>query len=241
MTEATLSAAARPSTPIAAPVFTRAGLPWYFALTFGWTWLCWGLVALSTRDVVSLPIPEDLLMVTGGLGPLVAAIIVVAAGSGTAGLRALFGQLLRWRVRPVWYAIAVFGWAAIDGILVLLNALAGGAIPLAPPLESWLSLPAIFLVTALLRGGIDEEVGWRGFALPALQARYGALISSLVLGLIWACWHIPLWFIGGTEQAGQSFLQFVPSVLMLSVVLAWLYNNTGQSLLLVCSRTPPIT
>jgi membrane protease YdiL (CAAX protease family) len=136
-------------------------------------------------------------------------------------------------VSPVWYAVALLGWGAVDGVLVLLNVLAGGAVPPAPPLSTWLSLPAVFLVTALLRGGLDEEVGWRGLALPRLQARYGALPASLLLGLIWAAWHLPLWFIPGQGQAEQSFPVFVLSVLLLSVVLAWLYNSTGGSLLIV--------
>jgi len=217
----------------AAPPATRirAGLWLYFAFAYGFTWMCWGLVALSTRRVLSPPIPEDLLMLVGGLGPLVAAIGIVTLESGRAGVARLLGQLLRWRVSPIWYAVALLGWGALDGVLVLLNVLSGGAVPPAPPLSSWVSLPAVFLMTALLRGGVDEEVGWRGLALPRLQARFGALPASLLLGLVWAGWHIPLWFI--PDQVEQPFPMFAISTLMLAVVLAWLYNSTGGSLLIV--------
>jgi membrane protease YdiL (CAAX protease family) len=236
MTRATLpAAAARPTATFAetSRVRVRTGLALYFVLAYGFTWLCWGLVAPAARGLFRLPIPTDLLLLAGGLGPLLAAVAVLSLEARGAGLRALLGQLLRWHVSPVWYAVALLGWGAVDGVLVLLNVLLGGGVPPAPPLSSWLSLPAAFVITALLHGGLDEEVGWRGLALPRLQARYGALAASLVLGLIWATWHLPLWFIPGSGQEGQSFPVFVVSVLMLSVVLAWLYNNTGGSLLLV--------
>jgi uncharacterized protein len=233
MTQVVLPTAARASVTIAAPPATHvhARLRLYFVFAYAFTWLCWGLVALSTRQMFGLPIPADLLMLLGGLGPLVAALGIVTFESGWPGMRALLSQLLRWRVSPIWYAVALLGWGALDGVLVLLNVLAGGGVPPAPPLSSWVSLPAVFLMTTLLRGGVDEEVGWRGVALPRLQARFGALPASLLLGLVWAGWHLPLWFIPG--QVEQSFPMFAISALMLSVVLAWLYNSTGGSLLIV--------
>ncbi len=235
MTHATLPTTARPTITLAdtPSARRRTGLPLYFVLAYGLTWLCWGLVALAARGLFELPVPTDILMLAGGLGPVVAALAVVTFETGRAGLRALLGQLLRWRVSPAWYAVALLGWGAVDGVLVVLNVVLGGGVPPAPPLSSWISLPAAFLITALLRGGLDEEVGWRGLALPRLQVRYGALPASLFLGLIWAAWHLPLWFIPGSGQESQSFLTFVVSVLLLSVVLAWLYNNTGGSLLIV--------
>jgi len=210
---------------------SRAGLPLYFAGAFGITWLCWGLAALIGRELIALPVPTDLLMLLGGLGPLVAAIGVAARRSGGAGVRALLGRLLGWRVGPVWYAVALLAWPAVDLVLILLNLAAGGALPPAPPASVWLAVPGLFLRTVLLGGGLYEEVGWRGFALPRLQERYGALAASLLLGLVWAAWHLPLWFVPGQEM--PPFLLFVPNVVALSVVLAWLYNGTQGSLLIV--------
>jgi membrane protease YdiL (CAAX protease family) len=85
----------------------------------------------------------------------------------------------------------------------------------------------------LFTGGLDEELRWRGYALPRLQQRYGALAASLLLGVIWAGWHLPNWFLPDSNQAATSFPIFVVGAVALSIILAWLYNSTGGSLLLV--------
>jgi membrane protease YdiL (CAAX protease family) len=164
-----------------------------------------GLAVLIGRELIALPVPTDLLRLVGGLGPLLAAVGVAARRSGRAGVRALLVQLLRWRVGAVCYAVALLVWLAVNFGLILLNLAAGG--------------------------GPYEEVGWRGVALPRLQERYGALAASLLLGLVWAIWHLPLW--PEPRQAMPPFVRFVPNVVALSVVLAWLYNGTRGCLLIV--------
>lgn len=78
-----------------------------------------------------------------------------------------------------------------------------------------------------------EEIGWRGYALPRLQSRMAALSSSLIIGVIWALWHVPSFFLlPGADQAALPFLWYIPSVLAIAVVFTWLYNNTRGSLLL---------
>ena len=145
-------------------------------------------------------------MLLGGLGPLLAALGVTAHELGGAGVRALLGQLLRWRVHPGWYAVALLGSVALAlAQVALVVLLTGAALPPLPPPSRWLAVPIAFLMTVLLRGGLYEEVGWRGYALPRLQRRWGALPASLLLGLIWACWHLPQWFIPGQGQDSQPF------------------------------------
>src|SRR5207253_2297396 len=82
----------------------------------------------------------------------------------------------------------------------------------------------------LVGGGVDEELGWRGFALPRLQDRYGALIASVVLGIFWAGWHIPAWYAAGSGQDLISFPVFEVSVIGAAILFTWLYNSTGGSL-----------
>jgi uncharacterized protein len=233
MTHAVLQTAGRSRAQTHVGGLVRAGLPLYFVIAFVVSWLCWGLVAAADRALVKLPLPSDLLMLAGGLGPLIAAIVVVMLKGGSVGLRGLLAPMLRWRVNPIWYAVALLGWSALYGALVLLNTMLGGGVPPSPPASTWIALPRMFLMMALLRGGIDEEVGWRGLALPRLQARYGALTASVVIGLIWAAWHIPQWFISSSGQGEHPFYLFALSVVELSVILAWLYNNTRGSLLIV--------
>jgi uncharacterized protein len=203
----------------------------YFVGAYAITWLCWGLVALAARHLITLPVPQAVLMLIGGFGPLLMAISLSAYAGGRAGVSELLGRLLRWRVPPIWYAIALlFPLLAVlitSGLVVL----TGAPRPPLPALGQWLALPLKFLFVILLGGGLWEEIGWRGYALPQLQSRYGALVGSLILGVIWAGWHIPQWFIPG--EVSGSFPAFVVGVVTLSVLLAWLYNNSGGSLLIV--------
>lgn len=88
------------------------------------------------------------------------------------------------------------------------------------------------LIFNLFSGPLAEEAGWRGFALPRLQAKYNALVSSLILGVIWCCWHIPLFFVPGSSQQGIPFPIYLMLVVTLSIYFTWLYNNTGGSLVI---------
>jgi len=94
------------------------------------------------------------------------------------------------------------------------------------------ALLAVMLVMSLITGAMGEELGWRGFALPLLQQRFNPLVSSLIIGSVWAVWHLPLWFTGmGWEQ--MSFSLFAVSCIMMSIVLTWICNNTNGNMVLV--------
>jgi membrane protease YdiL (CAAX protease family) len=150
-------------------------------------------------------------------------------------VRALLAQLLRWRARPIWYAVALGGPLLLTLAIAVLYRATAGVFPSSVPLS--LPLPVLllifFILVGLFHGGLDEELGWRGYALPRLQARYGALTASLILGVLWACWHLPLWFFPDATQASLSFPVFLVGGVALSIILTWLYNSTGGSLLLV--------
>ena len=88
------------------------------------------------------------------------------------------------------------------------------------------------MFVALIGGGLDEEMGWRGYALPRLQGRLGPMTANLLLGVVWAFWHLPLWFVPGSFQAGTPFGLYVASTTALSFLIGWVYNGTGGSLLL---------
>jgi membrane protease YdiL (CAAX protease family) len=99
------------------------------------------------------------------------------------------------------------------------------------PGETLLSLLGILIFT-LFSGPLAEELGWRGFALPRLQAKYNALLSSLILGAIWTCWHLPLFFVTGATQMSIPFPIYLVLVTTISVYITWLYNNTKGSLVI---------
>jgi uncharacterized protein len=162
--------------------------------------------------------------------PSVLAIVLTAILLGGGALRKLLARLLIWRVDPRWYLV-VIGPAALAGGMVAFNALLGG-----PALSVDVSLlsAVIFLAFSIFPGSaLGEEIGWRGYALPRLQAGRSTLSASLILGVIWAFYHLPLYFMGQAFRPPSLFPLFVIAVIASSVILTWVYNSTGGSLLMV--------
>lgn len=207
----------------------KHGVLFYFLGAFGIAWLCLGLAILAGRGIIALPF--SLFVTLGTLGPLLSAIAMTAHEAGGAGVRALLAQAVRWRVRPGWYAVIFVGTALLILTAFLLSLALGEPLPPAPSPSVWLSLPAVMAVLAIF--GMCEEVGWRGFALPRLQSRYGTLAASLIVGVVHGVWHLPVWFIRGAGYDNLPFPVFVVFAVALSVVFAWLYNGTGGSVLIV--------
>lgn len=205
----------------------------YVVGAYAWTWSFNLVKILRQREIVSVPMPLIALDIAAGLGPLVASLAVSSYEAGTAGRRALLTQLLRWRLPGRWYARAVLGPVLLAATAFGMWVGTGGSAPPTEALAQWTLLPVFFLYILLVGGGVGEELGWRGYALPRLQHRYGALIASLILGLIWAGWHIPAWFTHGSGQDAISFPVFVVSATAAAIILTWLYNSTGGSLPLV--------
>ncbi len=203
----------------------------FFVLAFGLAWVLWIPAALASR---SQPSPFALaLVLIGAFAPTVAAILLTGLSSGRAGIKELLGRLLAWRVGAQWYVIVLLGTAAIGFLTVVLHALLGGPAPSFSPTVPWFVLPLAFFLNLLFGGALNEEVGWRGYALPRLQADWSALRSSFVLGLLWVLWHLPVFFIAGTSQSEMPFVAFALWVVALSILFTWVYNGTGGSLLLV--------
>ncbi len=175
----------------------------------------------------------------GALSSSLAAIVLVVVEGRKGGLRELLGRFLIWRVGIQWWAIALF-FAIIPSVaaLYLFNLLGG------PPVD-WSGLPPLYTVVPMfimltVAAGIGEEFGWRGFLLPRLQTRHNALVSGLIVGVIWAIWHIPLFFIKGTSQYDQqsqgglllAILAYSVFVIASSIKFTWVFNNTKGSVLL---------
>ena len=163
--------------------------------------------------------------------PSVMAIVLTAMVFGRGSLRKLLGRLLIWRVNPFWYLVVILGPAALAGGVVGLNALLGGpALSLGMPLLG----VAFFLAFSIFPGSaLGEEIGWRGYALPRLQATRSALSASLILAPIWGLWHLPLWLTGDPVKTPIFYVPFFFSAFAFSVILTWVYNSTGGSLLMV--------
>lgn len=146
-------------------------------------------------------------------------------------LRAWLGRCLQWRIGWRWFALAFFLPLVLMGLAAAMYAALGGMLR-ASPAAGHLPMAAANLVLILLLGGpLGEEIGWRGYALPALQMRHGWRVSSLILGAVWGLWHLPLFFIAGTLQGRIPLLPFLLSTVALSVVFAWLFNRNRASVL----------
>lgn len=213
--------------------------PWrsvglFVVLAYAISWSAWGaLIVLGRAPDVS--VVGGGLWVLGGFGPTLSALLVRWRGAGTGGVRSLLGTLGRWRREARWYLVA-FGFSVVVAALTLAGGIASGAVSFAEVRvsELWLVLP-LFASNVLIGGGLGEELGWRGYALPRLQRRYSALASSLLLGGIWAAWHLPLFAVPGTVQTDWPVAWFLAMGFGLSVVFTWLYNSTrGSVLLVVC-------
>jgi membrane protease YdiL (CAAX protease family) len=210
-----------------------------FVLMFVCTWPIdlWA-AANSHGLLLSLPIPSILPLLIG-YGFVVASLIMTGIISGWAGIRALLRQFLVWRVGLPWYGVVLFGPAIIYLSAIAIHVLIGGAVPdftqpfarqiIGPSLNLWVALPLFFLIQVLSNG---EEIGWRGYALPRLQARHGALIASLIIGVIWAFWHAPKFLTAGSAQ-DYSFWLYLLDTIAKAMLFTWVYNNTKSSLLLV--------
>ena len=144
--------------------------------------------------------------------------------------RALLSRVLLWQVNARWYLFAVGYIPAIKLLAALIQRLATGAWP-AFGQQPWYLMAAALVVSTWVQGG--EEIGWRGYALPRLSERFGLAPASIILGILWACWHLPIFLFPESDIYGQSFPLYLLQVTALSVAMAWLYWRTQGSLLLV--------
>lgn len=199
----------------------------FLVLACALTWAVWipAIVALPA-DVPTLPF-----VLVGGFGPAVAAAVLTRATGGS--LRSWVAGMATWRVAPRWYLAAL----GVPVVTVVVASTAYGLVTGAPLRASravtglpvfLAGVPFVFLVS-----GGNEEPGWRGFALPRLQRRHGALVASLLVGAGWAVWHLPLHVLGTDLTAGsRPFPLYAAWVISLSVVFTWLYNSTDGSVVL---------
>jgi len=204
----------------------------FLALTFGLTWGIAGFAILF---------PELLERLSGRIGytnplfilavyaPGIAGVLLVWRYHGITGIGRYLRRLTLWRMPRTWWLLLILGIPAIYFAgAALKGALQGRPDDLFPFSPWYAVLPA--MAAALLIGPI-EEFGWRGFALPLLQRRMAPFWAGLLLGLIWAIWHLPAFALSGTPQSEWSLPAFFVGVVALSVIMTPLFNATRGSLL----------
>ena len=190
----------------------------FFVLAYALSWWPWVLYALDLS-------PQPIV----GFGPFLAAIVVLLITRGKTGIVGLLRRMVRWRVAPVWYAVALLLPVAIELSAMVINVLLGAQAPSAAELGGWTGLFSTFAIVLLVPGlgGAWEEPGWRGYALPRLQTGRSALFASLILWLGVAVWHLPLMIIGEVHWSDIVFL------LGFVIVFNWVFNNANGSVLIL--------
>lgn len=200
----------------------------FLLLAFGWSWAFWLPEALVAEgyleSVPSLP-------ALGAYGPSLAAFVLVTYENGRAGARRLARRAVRIDFPKRWFVPALLlSPAIVVGALAV--AVVTDTTPSFPWRDNLVLFPITFVFVLLLGGPIQEEFGWRGFLVENLQNRFSALGTGVAVGLLWALWHLPLFFVpSDTVYYRNPFLGFVVSITLLSVLMTWVYNNTNGSLL----------
>lgn len=215
----------------------------FYLLAFSVSWAVEIPEAMASRGLIHLQVPGAVGFISP-LAPMLAAILMAQLEGGMPQVRHLLGRLLKWRAAVMWWTVVLAGFPALGLIAVTLGFVVTGRAPdltanyiravfpqFPPTLSPWL-LFVPFLLYSIVTS-IPEEVGWRGFALPRLQARWGPLHASLAIGALWGLWHLPLFFYPQAVQSGISFPLFLAGTMSTSILFTWVFNGTAGSLLVV--------
>ena len=217
----------------------RATAPWVFPLLYlGWAYLFWLPVITSEASVWSYP--NVVLLLIGGVSPLLAGLVLLWMNYGRAGFTDLRRRLFEvCRISGRWWLIIVLFYPLFNlGTAAVALVTGFTAEPLAFIGSDRLFDPGalFFLLAVALLFPAIEEIGLRGYWFDQLQARWSALVSSLILGAVWALWHVPLFYMSGYYE-GTTFQPelwwFLPSIVLTAIIGTWVYNNTGRSVLAV--------
>jgi len=198
----------------------------FFVAAFALPWAVWFTSVAQAVGWIGWRVPGSLAF---WLGLTIAAYGAAALTGGWPAVKDLLLRLVRVRVSPVWYAVALLVIPALTGLVVLIGWTLGQSV------EVGVAVAPGGLVLLMLTNFVlflfTEETAWRGFALPRLQARMSPLAAALVLGVIWGLWHIPLFLIPGSFQSGVPLVGFVIAAVATSVVASWIFNRTRGSVL----------
>jgi len=203
----------------------------FFLMTFIWSWIIWTPLLLANLKII--PVSERLLSILtipvimiGVYGPLAGALFALhkenSKGSAKKYLRSFLDFRLGWKayIFPIlifggstfiaWFTPELFGEERLQMLLP----------------SVWTFIP--YLLIMILLGGGQEEFGWRGYALPVLESKFGIWFGNIILGLIHAFWHLPLWFITGTSQVYMNFGGFILLIVGYSFILSWVRKISGS-------------
>ncbi len=222
-------------------VMRRHPLFFFYLMAYAFSWLTWLPLVLSQEGLRLWPfhMPWGTIGVGTLLGPMLSAFIMTGITEGKPGIDRLLSRCILWRMPVRWYLFVLLGIPAL--ILLSIFVLPGAIAAFRAPAPTFVLVYLVsYVVIFILGGPLGEEPGWRGFALPRWQQRFGPLVGTLILGMLWGLWHLPLFLIPAYNGAGTGFVgisipfvEFVIGTTALAVIFTWVFNNTRGSLLLV--------
>lgn len=201
----------------------RVGLARFVALAFGVSWGAWA-IALAADGPVG-----EVAQIAGTFGPAVAAVVLLARAGGWPAVRRALGRLVRIRGAVGATVVAVAVPTVLAAVAVALDRALGGATPIEWP--PWWAVPIVVAYVLVLGGPLGEELGWRGYLLPRLETSMGPVAATLVVGVLWTAWHLPLFLIDGTVQRLVPVWLFAVQITVTSFVYTWLVHLAPHSLM----------
>lgn len=217
---------------------STANMAWFVLIAFGLTWAYWiglmnhwvavpGGYGTPSVDVVAL-VKFLPLAVLSPFGPTVAGVLLTYREEGVSGLKRLLGRVADWRMPLIWFLVLLL----LQPAYFLVTRLVSAALGVSQPTPIWATdLLAVlpFFVDGVFHGGLTEEIGWRGYALPRLQSRFNAMQSSLILGVVEGLWHAPLIFWASQPQYGMSIWVLLVWQTISTFYRTLVFNNTNGS------------
>ena len=206
---------------------------WFYVLAFVISWLGWLPMVAASRGVSLFQHPAfQILLILPALGPTLAAVIVQRVLVGSQGTASWFRSLWRRKINALWLLVAV----TLPAILHLADRVVAQTFGFALSSETVGEKTVGLVISAFVIALISnpwEEVGWRGFALPRLQARHTAFTATLIVGTLWALWHLPMFFWADNPMSEYPFAVWFVRTVAVAFIYTWLYNSTRGSVLAV--------
>jgi membrane protease YdiL (CAAX protease family) len=209
----------------------------FFALTIAISWLIWLPGVLDTFNILSLALDDSIfvfLNVAGGAIPTIMGLFLFYREEGIAKMKEVLARGVDpRRISRKWWLPILFLIPVINASALFLGILSGGPVPDLPVIQQWWLIPVLFVGGFIpISNAFREEFGWRGYAIERLQSRWGLLTTSIIIGLAWGLWHLPLrYFPGGVDVYSRIPLWvFMINTTALSIMMTWLYNNNNRSI-----------
>ncbi|PLX12328.1 MAG: hypothetical protein C0597_13510 [Marinilabiliales bacterium] len=206
----------------------------FFAITFLFSWILWLPGILVTYDFIestsTIDTLNDVFKWVAGIGPSLAGIIIILKSKGKSGLKELFRNVFKFKIGLYYIPLLLILLVTLVAAHLLNIILFNASFPATGLLKEPYWIPVLFIIFYILQ--FSEELGWRGYALEALQRRTNPLHASIILGSIWALWHLPMFITEGFGQHDNHlpYAQFFITLVLISIIITWFQNKTKGSL-----------